>query len=64
MNPIYSHGPLDRSHKSLLDLLVRTDTEGVCGGCRGTCGDPYFAVRCDACGLPLDKCHCIAGIDY
>lgn len=45
----------------LLDLPVRTDTKGVG---RGLKGDPMVPIRCDACGLPLNKCQCIAGIDY
>lgn len=64
---VYSHGPIGPVsvvlHRSLLDLPVRTDTEGVGGGCGG-CSDPLHLVRCDACGFPLSKCVCIAGRDY
>lgn len=48
-------------HKSLLDLLVRTDTKGVG---RGFKGDPTVPLRCQFCGLPIKSCDCIAGRDY
>jgi len=49
---------------SLLDLPVRTDTKvGGSGGCGG-CSDPVHLVRCDSCGMPLESCRCVAGIDY
>ena len=57
-------GPKCPSTGRLLDLPVRTDTNlGVSGGCGG-CSDPLYEVRCDVCGLPLNKCICLAGLDY
>lgn len=41
----------------LLDLPVRTDTKGC-----PTCGDPVHLIRCDRCGLPLDRCYCFPGV--
>lgn len=58
-------GSLGGSHRSLLDLPVRTDTKGYPkGGSRGLKGDPLVPIRCEACGLPLRACRCIPGVDY
>lgn len=65
---IYSHGSLDPvsdgPHKSLLDLLVWTDTKGVGRGVRGVVSDPTMYLRCDVCGFDLRFCDCIVGKDY
>lgn len=53
-------GSLGGSHKSLLDLLVRTDTKGVGLGS----SDPYRFIRCEFCGRPIQACRCDPGRDY
>lgn len=46
-------------HKSLLDLLVRTDTKGVQSrGFRREFSPCEFKAICTWCARPLDKCHC------
>lgn len=44
------------SHKSLLDLLVRTDTKGVGRGFRGSAGP--LVPACRVCGWPMTACVC------
>lgn len=48
-------------HKSLLDLLVRTDTKG---GSRGSKGDPTIPIVCEFCEMPIRVCQCRVGKDY
>lgn len=45
----------------LLDIPVLTDTFGVG---RGFKGGPTVPLVCQACGLPVKFCDCIAGIDF
>lgn len=52
-------GGLGGSHKSLLDLLVRTDTKGVGRGRRGCVGRPLpRVIVCAGCGKPWLTCPC------
>lgn len=59
--PKWTFSPLSRGvqggpHKSLLDLLVRTDTEGVSLG--GSKGSPLYPYCCEVCCKPFDLCVC------
>ena len=61
LSPHFLRGVGGVPHKSLLDLLVRTDTKGVG---RGFKGDPTVPLVCDFCSRPLRLCDCLPGRDY
>lgn len=64
--------PLNVRTVGLLDVTVRTDTNG----CRSwrykeapplsgrSASGPFVPVDCELCGLPLKHCRCRVSVDY